>query len=180
MQKCNQNDTQSVYQHGLSVKDHIFNLIVFLETEKISGNWKLPDWLIKYRLQIFNAIYPMNIIEEYAIYHDCSKPYCIQYDENGKKHFPNHAERSYEIWLEAGGDKEAALLMKMDMDIHLLKSSGIEEFCKRPQAITLLISGLSEIHANSSMFGGIDSISFKIKYKQIYKRGAAICNILFA
>lgn len=41
-------------------------------------------------------------------------------------------------------------------------------------AISLLITGLSEIHANASMFGGIESTSFKIKYKQIDSRGKAI------
>lgn len=41
-------------------------------------------------------------------------------------------------------------------------------------AKTNLIAGLSEIHANASMFGGIDSTSFKIKWKQISKRGKKI------
>jgi uncharacterized protein YlaN (UPF0358 family) len=60
------------------------------------------------------------------------------------------------------------------MYIHLLKSDGVDEFCKNPNAITLLLTGLSEIHSNSQMFGGIDSISFKIKWKCINKRGKQI------
>lgn len=180
MKNCPQTDTQSVYEHGVSVRDHIFQLIDFLETGEIEGEWKLSPWMYEYRQQISNALLPEDIIEEYTTYHDCSKPYCIQYDSNGKRHFPNHAELSCQKWLEVGGNKEAAILMKMDMDIHLLKDKDVEEFCKRPQAATLLLSGLAEIHSNAAMFGGLSSTSFKIKYKQIDKRGAAICRKLFA
>jgi hypothetical protein len=62
----------------------------------------------------------------------------------------------------------------MDMDIHLLKDAGVAEFAKRPQARALLLTGLAEIHANASMFGGFESIGFKSKWKQIDRRGKAI------
>jgi hypothetical protein len=62
----------------------------------------------------------------------------------------------------------------MDMDIHLLKDVDVLEFSKRPEAMTLLLTGLSEIHSNCAMFGGIESTSFKIKWKHINKRGNAI------
>lgn len=68
----------------------------------------------------------------------------------------------------------------MDMDIHVLKSDGVEEFASRPEAISLLLTGLAEIHANAEMFGGIESTSFKIKFKQINKRGKQIINLLEA
>jgi hypothetical protein len=45
-------------------------------------------------------------------------------------------------------------------------------------AVTLLLAGLAEIHANAEMFNGFDSPSFKIKYKQIDRRGRAICKFL--
>ena len=63
------------------------------------------------------------------------------------------------------------------MDIHLLKSDGVESFSKHPYALTLLIVGLSEIHSNSQMFGGIGSTSFKIKLKSITQRGKQIINL---
>jgi len=179
MQQCQQTEEQSVWQHGLSVKKHIFELINYLKTQQISNDWKLPEWILQYRLQILQQLVPEDIIAEYTTYHDCGKPYCIQYDANGKRHFPNHAEFSYKKWLEVGGTEDAAILMKMDMDIHLLKSDGVEEFCKRSQAITLLLTGLSEIISNSKMFGGFDSISFKIKYKHIDKMGKRICKKIF-
>lgn len=61
------------------------------------------------------------------------------------------------------------------MEIHLIKAKDLEEFCKnKSMAITLLIAGLCEIHSNADMFGGIDSTSFKIKWKQINQRGKRI------
>ena len=77
------------------------------------------------------------------------------------------------------GDHQIANLIRMDMDIHLLKDAGVKEFCTRPECCTLLLSGLAEVHANAAMFGGINSTSFKIKFKQIKKRGNAICKELF-
>lgn len=179
MKKCPQTDTQSVYQHGISVRDHLFKLIKILQGGPIEDNWKLPNWLFTYRQEILNSLLPEDILEEYSIYHDCSKPYCIQYDENGKKHFPNHAELSYKKWIEVGGNKIAAKLMKMDMMIHTIKSNEIDEFIKHPEAISLLLTGLAEILSNGKMFGGYDSTSYKIKYKQIDKRGRQLLTKLY-
>lgn len=178
MKKCPQTDTQSVYQHGISVRDHMFQLIDMLKSSQFSKEWKVPSWIIQYRQQLLNSLMPLDIINEYTTYHDCGKPYCLSYDED-KRHFPNHAEVSYKTWLRVNGNPEAALLMKMDMDIHCLKDNGVKDFCTRPQAVTLLLAGLSEIHANAAMFGGIESSSFKIKYRQIDRRGNAICKMLY-
>jgi hypothetical protein len=73
---------------------------------------------------------------------------------------------------------EAARLMGMDMDIHLLKGDDIEAFAARKEAAALLLAGLSEIHANAQMFGGIESTSFKMKWKHIDRRGKQIAKIL--
>lgn len=179
MRQCPQTETQSVYQHGLSVKEHMFQLIDMLRTNQPLENWKLPDWLLQYREPILEQLFPDAIIEEYTIHHDCGKPYCLTYDADGKRHFPNHAETSYHTWLSAGGSEAAAKLMKMDMMIHTIKANDLDEFILQPEAITLLLAGLAEIHANSRMFGGFDSTSFKIKWSQINKRGKAICQKLF-
>jgi hypothetical protein len=40
---------------------------------------------------------------------------------------------------------------------------------------SLLITSLAEIHANAELFGGVDSVSFKSKYKQIDRRGNKFC-----
>ena len=179
MKNCLQTDTQSVYQHGISVRDYTFQLINILNGENSSFNFKLPDWLLQYKKEILQKLLSKDIIEEYTLYHDCGKPYCIQYDNQGKRHFPNHAELSAKKWLEVNGNKQVSILMEMDMDIHLLKNENIDELISRSQAITLLLVGLAEIHSNSQMFGGIDSVSFKIKWKQINKKGKMICKKLF-
>ncbi len=179
MKNCPQTDSQSVYEHGVSVRDRVFQLINMLKENKVSDNWRLPDWLFQYREKILERLLPEHIIEEYTVHHDCGKPYCITIDEEGKRHFPNHAEVSYNTWLSVGGTDQAAKLMQMDMLIHQMKANDIDEFIKHPEAITLLLTGLAEVHANGEMFGGFDSTSFKIKWNQINKRGKAICLKLF-
>jgi hypothetical protein len=179
MHQCPQTETQSVYQHGISVKDHTFDLIQMLQSGEAKAGWILPNWFFQYRQQILSKLLSLDIIEEYTIHHDCGKPYCLTYDEQGKKHFPNHAEVSHQTWINVGGNELAARLMQMDMMIHTIKDKDIENFIKNPEAITLLISGLAEVHSNAKMFGGTDSTSFKIKWNQINKRGKAICQKLF-
>jgi len=60
-----------------------------------------------------------------------------------------------------------------------MKAADIDEFIKKPEAITLLIVGLAEIHSNAELFGGYDSQSFKIKWNQINRRGNAVVKKLF-
>ena len=42
-----------------------------------------------------------------------------------------------------------------------------------------MITALAELHSNAAMFGGIESTSFKIKFKKLEKLGGKICNSLF-
>lgn len=113
----------------------------------------------------------------YQIYHDCGKPLCRTVDEQGQ-HFPNHSEVSKQQWLKYSDGSKIALqiaeLIGMDMDVHLLKSVDIENFSIRKEAISLLITSLCEVHSNAIMFGGIDSIGFKIKWKHLNKVGKHI------
>jgi hypothetical protein len=179
MHSCLQAEGQSIYQHGQSVKEHYFELLFMLRNDTVISGWKLPEWLFQFKNQILNHLMVDEIIEEYTLFHDCGKPFCLTIDQEGKRHFHNHADKSYEIWLQAGGNEQAAHLMKMDMLIHKIKAADIEDFIKKPEAITLLLAGLAEVHSNAKMFGGIESESFKIKWKQINKRGANICQKLF-
>lgn len=178
MKCCKQTENQSVYEHGLSVQNHTFKLIEILKTG-CNNHYKLPDWFLTYRFEILSKLYPDNIIEEYTLYHDIGKPYCLRLDEEGRRHFPNHAEVSYDTWLSIGGNALVAKLIRMDMIIHTMKAADIDEFIKKPEAITLLIVGLAEIHSNAELFGGYDSQSFKIKWNQINRRGNAVVKKLF-
>lgn len=172
--KCEQTQGQSVFDHGMSVKEYTFDLLNQLRgipTEKV---WKLPDWFCN-RL----TPYSDDIIDEYTRLHDIGKPVC-RIVEDGKVHFPNHAEVSKRVYLEAGGNPIVANLIGWDMCIHTLNSNEIADLCEiwtAKDASTLLIVSLAELHSNARMFGGelgIESVSFKIKFKHVDKRGRQV------
>lgn len=178
MMDCEQTKGQSVYTHGVSVKNHLFDLINHLKNgTPLEYQWKLPDWVYTHKDLILSSLPDDEALELYTLYHDCGKPFCLMIDVDGKKHFPNHAEVSSQYFKQVFSNDVAAELILHDMDIHLLKSDGVEEFAKNPLSITLLITGLSELHSNASMFG-IESTSFKIKHKCIDKRGKQIINLI--
>lgn len=178
MKDCEQTKGQSVLQHGISVKNYTFDLINHLRfNTPLKYEWVLPDWLYENKDRILSNLPSDKTLKHYTILHDCGKPYCIKYDKDGRKHFPNHAQISFETFNKVFDDEIAAHLIKHDMDIHLLKADEVEEFCKNPYALTLLLVGLSEIHSNANMFGGLDSTSFKIKWKKINQRGKKIIEI---
>lgn len=176
MQNCEQTAGQSVYQHGVSVYEY-FNRIVDGNT----GDMRIPDWFNKY--PILNNLHDAEIVKNYTVYHDCGKFWCREIDEHGKAHFPNHANVSKNKYLECGGNNVVANLIGYDMDIHTLTSEELKLRCendwKVEDAMTLLVAALAEIHSNAKLFGGIDSISFKIKYKTIEKRGKQICKFYY-
>jgi len=179
MRNCEQTKGQSVLEHGISVRNYLFDLINHLRNgDTLKYKWILPDWIYDNKDFIIKSLPSDDTLNLYTKYHDCGKPFCLTIDEEGRKHFPNHAEVSYKIFKQVFTNDIAAELIKHDMDIHLLKSDGIDDFCKNPHALTLLLTGLAEIHSNSQMFGGLDSTSFKIKYKSINKRGKQILNKL--
>ena len=144
----------------------------------LKHEWRIPEWLYENKDFILSNLVDRDTLKLYTIMHDCGKPLCIQIDEEGKRHFPNHAEISYQVFSKFYDNEVAAQLILHDMDIHTLKSDGVEEFSKNQHAITLLISGLSEIHSNAKMFGGTDSTSFKIKWKCLNQRGKQIINTI--
>lgn len=179
MSECEQTKGQSVLEHGVSVKNYLFDLINHLRSNTpLKYEWKLPDWVLENKDLLLSSLPDDETLELYTIYHDCGKPFCLEIDENGKRHFPNHAEVSYKIFNQVFNNPVAAELILHDMDIHLLKSDGVVEFSQNTHALTLLLTGLSELHSNAQMFGGLDSTSFKIKWKSINQRGKQIINQL--
>ncbi len=182
MNACEQTKGQTILQHGLSVRDRLMELTRFLRSETIlTSEWRLPDWCLTYREELAAALHDDYTLEKYAIFHDCGKPFCKTIDAEGRQHFPNHAEKSAEIWGTISDDKLIQKLIRADMDIHTLSAAGIDNFLhiNGESSISLLIAGLAEIHSNADMFGGIESTNFKIKWKHIDRRGWAICKKLF-
>ena len=176
MNNCFQFETQNILDHGISVKNYAFDLLAHLrEGTPLKNEWKLPAWVYEHKDLILSSLTDDYTLEKYLIFHDLGKPYCRTVDENGKQHFPNHAEVSYQTWLSISDDHKIADLIRMDMDIHTLKASGVSEFAKKPQWATLLIAGLSEIHSNAPMFGGLESTGFKMKWKNFDRFGKRIC-----
>ena len=180
METCEQTQGVSVLQHGKSVREYLDDIIDHLESNTpLRFEWRLPEWLIENRDLILASLPDRDTLSLYTTFHDCGKPYCLMIDEEGRRHFPNHAQVSYEVFKEVFPEQLlVAELIKRDIDIHLLKSDGVESFAKNPHAITLLLTGLAEIHSNSTMFGGIESTSFKIKWKAISSRGKQILKII--
>jgi hypothetical protein len=177
MKNCEQMKKLSVLEHGVSVHSYFIDLYNhILLNEELKYEWKLPEWV--YDLNLWALLEDKEVIKNYQIYHDCGKPYCLTIDDEGRKHFPNHAQVSSNIWRELSQSDLEADLMLHDMDIHLMKSNGVEEFQQLPYAATLLLTGLAELHSNASMFGGVSSTSFKIKWKSINKFGKRITNKL--
>jgi hypothetical protein len=177
MSNCEQTKGQSVLQHGESVRDYLFDLINHLRSgEPLKYDWKLPDWVLENKDLLLSSLPDDETLELYTLYHDCGKPFCLTIDDDGRRHFPNHTQVSYDIFKQVFDNPVAADLILHDMDIHTLKSDGVKEFAQNPLALTLLLTGLSEIHSNCQMFGGPESTSFKIKWKCLNQRGKQIIN----
>ena len=113
-------------------------------------------------------------IEDYHIYHDCGKPDCLTIDAEGKRHFPCHAMASARTWLVAGGDSYIGRLIEHDMDMHTMKPADVPAYRHMDIAAILLLTAWAELYSNAQMFGGIESISYKIKAKSLTKLSRAI------
>lgn len=177
MDACMQTPTQSVLAHGRSVVLHYSVLMDHLRHgSALPEWWRLPEWTRDARL--LDGLPSDDVMREYHEFHDCGKPYCRVVDEAGRVHYPGHAAMSEQVWLAVGGSPRAAGLMARDMDAHLLKADGLEAFAANPDAITLLLTAIAEVHSNAAMFGGTDSDGFKIKMKSLDKRGGAVIRLL--
>lgn len=177
MRECNQTAGMTVLEHGEMVADYYRDLISHIRDGRpLQHEWRLPGWI--YDPVLLEGLPTDEMMAEYHVFHDCGKPLCRVVDEEGRQHFPDHAAVSVAAWLAIGGDPEIGTLIGMDMDVHLLKGDGVQTFARRPQARALLLTALSEVHANASMFGGIESVSFKIKLKNLDKRGKGILRII--
>lgn len=175
-----QNNKQNILEHGLSVMKYFNEIKKTLKnsTEYNSFlNLKIPDFIIDNKDFILENLLSDDILNEYQQYHDIGKPYCIKYDEEGKIHFPNHEEYSSKIYLEFSDHCEKLLISKLiyhDMDFHKLKPSECDSYLNqsklsKSEIISLLLTTLAELNSNADMFGGFESTSFKIKYKNYLK-----------
>lgn len=186
MKNCPQTKTANVLEHGISVHDYFCDLYYHLkDNTELKYQWRLPSWVEPHKSTLLEGLLDFDTLKTYQIYHDCGKPYCRYVDDEGKQHFPDHASVSKEVFSKLGHllghnvqVEQISQLIGMDMDIHLLKNDGVPEFTSRKEAISLLLTGLAELHSNANMFGSTQSTSFKIKFKSIEKRGKAILKLI--
>ena len=101
-------------------------------------------------------------------------------DEHGDVHFPNDAQISKNTWLQYSDNQIVADLIGYDMCLHTETADQIlSHNWDVKTAMSLLLTSLAEVHSNANMFGGIDTISFKSKWKKINRRGALLCKHYF-
>src|SRR5258706_5225089 len=155
MSSCEQTKGMSVLQHGQLVSEYYRDIMGHLRNgSPLKYQWRVPEWVYANKELILDHVYDDSTMARYHVHHDCGKPNCKTIDEEGKQHFPDHANVSYQIWSKLFPDDTiVASLIKSDMDIHCLKGEQVNEFSKRKDAVSLILTGLSEIHANASMFG---------------------------
>lgn len=168
MRSCFQFENVDMLQHGYMVHDAYLQLIDLLSTGMILEG--LPEELIDVYQKHKDDLFDNACMKLYHTYHDCGKPFCRVVDENGRQHFPNHAEVSYQLFCQAFPDDEPEQFMILhDMDFHTMKPNALEELSKTEYGFSLYLTAWAELIANSSMFGGFESTSFKIKRKHLVK-----------
>lgn len=150
------------------------NLVWSFYQKLLKGDWdslKLPDWFIEFHEVFVSLQLPLKQVKRYIINHDCGKHLC-RVEENGREHYPDHANVSADYWAKHSDDKLIEKLIRNDMFFHTCTAEELNNAGLNKQELaTLLLASIAEIHANAELFGGINSQSFKIKYKQLDRRG---------
>lgn len=173
MKKTEQMQGLSVHDHGLAVVESYKNLIDDLN----NGKEVIDPIITTIYEKLKDKILPDEITLRYQEFHDCGKPLCLYFDEEGRRHFPDHANISYNIWKQLFPQEiEVQELIKHDMDFHTLKGEELDKLWNSRLAPTLYFTAWAEIIANSKMFGGFDSTSFKIKKKKLIQAGKKYLN----
>lgn len=173
---------QTILEHGFSVWKKFDELYQFLmnfdEVKDIFLDYQhpLPKWLETHKDYLLPFLQEnLKTIKTYLILHDCGKPFCLSEDEQGQ-HFKNHAQISQETYLKYYDNKMVAQLIGDDMLCHVTKPKDYENLLSNPYIEILLCTALAELHSNALMFGGFDSDSFKIKFKNLSKLGDRVLN----
>lgn len=169
MSKCYQFENMNMLQHGEAVHEAYLQLIVQLEGGEVII--ELPPLIQELYDKLKHKLEDAETIRKYQIYHDCGKHLCRVIGEDGKQRFPNHAYYSALQYINVFGVSVGSVLVIRDMDFHTMKGDELVDLCKQPIAITLYLTAWAELIANSKMFGGYDSTSFKIKRKALIQAG---------
>jgi hypothetical protein len=176
-------DRQTVYEHCVAVRDRALDLYDYIVGGiiELKYEWKIPEWVDTQkeviRIELLQNT-PRSVIDRYTYYHDCGKPLVAEF-RDGKMHFTGHewySEYVYKGFLR--NDRAVIRLIKNDMLIHRSKANDVEKLKNLRERMALLIVSLSEVHANAELFGGLESDSFKMKWKKVDSRGKALLKLL--
>lgn len=166
MQNCYQFENVNMYEHGLMVNREYFNIITALELGIIDEVF--PSELIDVYQK--SHLLDFSLMVQYHILHDCGKPLCRIVTDEGRVQFPNHADESFQqIRKFFPSETDLQYLVQHDMDFHVLKPDDLKSIAESKYGFSLYLTAWAELIANSQMFGGFDSISFKIKRKKLLK-----------
>ena len=181
MESCEQTSGINMIQHGLMVQQKFSELATLLQKKEFfdlgTSGYRLPRWFVDHHETFLEKLLDPFTVNLYTTWHDCGKPVCRETDDSGKNHYPNHAEVSARVFGELFPiETLAQTLIRRDMECHTLKLSSPEEiqfFLRDGEnvTLTLLLAALAEVLSNASLFGGLDSTSFKIKFKHLEKFG---------
>ena len=141
MKNCEQARGLSIYQHGIDVANRYRDLYTILQMYAVEGHykWDIPDTSYLQLCDIAKYALSPQVARTYHIFHDCGKPVCLEIDSDGRRHFPDHAKHSTEIYRQVfPDDTQTADLISKDMLCHTLKGTDADEFAKDPQAPTLI------------------------------------------
>lgn len=165
MKDCQQSPTETVWEHCQKVSQTYFDLL------QHPSKYSLPKIIQDYWQHLIQHQESPEIVRNYLEWHDCGKPFCQNIDEQGRAHFPNHAEVSQNLFLQAGGHPKAAEYIGLDMVFHLTKPAEISKLGLDVQTqATLILTAWAALYSNAEMFGGQDAENFKIKHSQMTAR----------
>lgn len=175
MKDTEQAPGQNIIQHGLKVFQYT-NKLLNQDYEGIT----LPQWWDEFKEQIYSDLHDFKSIKHYTTFHDMGKPFCLEIDDEGKRHFPKHAQISKDTWLKLFPEKkDIARLIEHDMVFHAMSAKEILSLgLSRKDMNTLMLVSLAELHSNAETFysnEGTSSTWFKIKFKKWNKIAKRIC-----
>lgn len=115
----------------------------------------------------FTAYQPEDL-RPYHLNHDIAKPFSQHHDENGKAHYgQDHSLKSSVLYSMLFGEDRFSQMIANDMAFHTARADTIESVWQLPDAQHLYATAWAELYANATMFGGLNSDSFKIKKKRL-------------
>ena len=162
MAECEQAPGLTMLQHGELVHAHYKALCTELQNNEADP--ALQKWweLAKH------ALPSPEVLKPYHVYHDCGKHLTLTVDSDGKRRYPDHASASAEQYSALfPQDTFTTHLIRHDMDFHTMRGPDLCSLWNDPCAPILYLTAWAEIRANASMFGGVDSESYKIKRSRL-------------